>query len=84
MKQKNLLNKKWKIKKSSKLVSIIERKNISFYSLSDKQVIAILELRLQKLTAFGISEIETEINKLSQLIISLNKILNSKGIILFN
>ena len=41
-------------------------------------MIAILELRLQKLTAFGISEIETEINKLSQLIISLNKILNSK------
>ena len=37
-----------------------------------------MELRLQKLTAFGISEIETEINKLSDLIIGYNKILNSK------
>ena len=63
--KKILLNKKWKIKKSSKLISIIEKKKIYHsYSLSDKQVIAILELRLQKLTAFGISEIETEINKL--------------------
>ncbi len=77
--KKNLLNKKWKIKKSSKLISIIEKKkNIQSYSLSDKQVVAILELRLQKLTAFGISEIETEINKLSKLIIDLTKILNSK------
>ena len=77
--KKNLLSKKWKIKKSSKLVSIIEKKkNIQSYSLTEKQVIAILELRLQKLTAFGISEIETEINKLAKLIIDLNKILNSK------
>ena len=65
MQKKILLSKKWKIKKSSKLISIIEKKkNIQSYSLSNKQVIAILELRLQKLTAFGISEIETEINKL--------------------
>ena len=77
--KKNLINKKWKIKKSSKLVSLIEkRKNIMSYSLSDKQVTAILELRLQKLTAYGISEIESEINKLAKLIIDLNKILNSK------
>ncbi len=77
--KKNLLNKKWKIKKSSKLISIIEKKkNIQSYSLSDEQVIAILELRLQKLTAYGISEIESEINKLAKLIIDLNKILNSK------
>ena len=75
----NLLNKKWKIKKSSKLVSLIEKKkNISSYSLSEKQVLAILELRLQKLTAYGISEIESEINKLSLVIIELNKIINSK------
>ena len=75
----NLLNKKWKIRKSSKLISIIEKKkNAQSYSLTDKQVIAILELRLQKLTAFGISEIETEINKLAKLIVDLNKILNSK------
>ena len=77
--KKNLLSKKWKIKKSSKLVSTIEKKkNVQSYSLSNEQVIAILELRLQKLTAFGISEIETEISKLAKLIIDLNKILNSK------
>ena len=77
--KKNLLEKKWKIKKSSKLISLIEKKkNVFSYSLSDKQVLAILELRLQKLTAFGISEIENEINKLSKFIIDLNKIINSK------
>ncbi len=77
--KKNLLGKKWKIKKSSKLISIIEKKkNIHSYSLTNEQVIAILELRLQKLTAFGISEIELEINKLAKLIVDLNKILNSK------
>ncbi len=75
----NLLNKKWKIKKSIKLVQLIEKKkNISTYSLSEQQVIAILELRLQKLTAYGINEIENEINKLAKLILDLNKILNSK------
>ena len=77
--KKNLLSKKWKIKKSSKLISTIEKKkNVLSYSLTNEQVIAILELRLQKLTAFGISEIESEINKLAKLIIDLNKILNSK------
>jgi DNA gyrase subunit A len=37
-----------------------------------------LELKLQKLTAFGIGEIETELNKLSNLIIEYNKLINSK------
>ena len=42
-------------KKSSKLISLIEKKKIlSSYSLSTEQVNAILELRLQKLTAYGI------------------------------
>ena len=77
--KKSLLEKKWKVKKSSKLVALIEKKkNIMSYSLSDAQVIAILELRLQKLTAFGINEIESEINKLSKLIVEFNKIINSK------
>ena len=75
----NLLTKKWKIKKSIKLISLIEKKKSTpSYQLSENQVEAILELRLQKLTAFGISEIESEVNKLSDLIISFNKILNSK------
>jgi DNA gyrase subunit A len=77
--KKNLLSKKWKIKKSVKLISLIEKKkNITTYSLSAEQVNAILELRLQKLTAYGISEIESEINKLAELIIEYNKIINSK------
>ena len=77
--KKNLLSKKWKIKKSVKLIVLIEKKkNPLGYQLSEEQVISILELRLQKLTAYGIGEIETEINKLSALIIGYNKILSSK------
>ena len=77
--KKNLLIKKWKIKKSLKMISLIEKKkNITGYLLSNEQVLAILELRLQKLTAYGIEEIETEISKLSKLILEFNKIINSK------
>ena len=77
--KKNLLAKKWKIKKSSKTISLLEKKKIiSFYQLSINQVDAILELKLQKLTAFGINEIEEEIKKLSKMIIEFNKIINSK------
>ena len=77
--KKNLLEKKWKIKKSIKLISLIEKKkNVSSYQLSETQVDSILELRLQKLTAYGISEIELEINKLSDSIVGFNKTLNSK------
>ena len=77
--KKNLLSKKWKIKKSTKLIVLIEKKKSpSNYELSEDQVNSILELRLQKLTAYGIGEIESEINKLSNLIIEYNKILNSK------
>ena len=53
--KKNLLSKKWKIKKSIKLITLIDKKkNITSYQLSTEQVNAILELRLQKLTAYGI------------------------------
>jgi len=48
------------------------------YSFSDPQVVAILELRLQKLTALGINEIEVEIKKLADLIKGYKKIINSK------
>ena len=75
----NLLSKKWKIKKSIKLITLIEKKKSpTNYVLSQEQVNSILELRLQKLTAYGINEIESEINKLSNLIIEYNKILSSK------
>ncbi len=77
--KKSLLNTKWKINKSSKLIKLIESKKTSgSYELSEKQVIAILDLRLQKLTALGINEIEDEIKKLSTLIIQYKKIINSK------
>ncbi len=70
----------WKINKSQKLISLIEDKNKKkgFYSLTDLQVNAILELRLQKLTALGINEIEIEIKKLAELIINFKKIISSK------
>ena len=77
--KKNLLEKKWKIKKSVKLISLIERKrSLSSYQLSEEQVVSILELKLNRLTAYGINEIETEINKLAKMILEFNKILNSK------
>tara|TARA_Y100001970_G_scaffold245058_1_gene311785 strand:+ start:258 stop:2834 length:2577 start_codon:yes stop_codon:yes gene_type:complete len=77
--KKTLLNTKWNITKSIKLLKLIDSKKISSkYSLSEKQVLAILDLRLQKLTAMGISEIEEEVKKLSNLIINFKKIINSK------
>jgi len=75
----SLLNKKWKINKTSKLIKLIRsEKGGSSYSFSEKQVVSILELRLQKLTAFGINEIENEIRKLAELIDQYEKILKSK------
>jgi DNA gyrase subunit A len=77
--KKSLLSTKWKINKSLKLISLIDnKKGKNLYSFSDPQVVAILELRLQKLTALGINEIEVEIKKLAELIKAYRKILNSK------
>ncbi len=77
--KKSLLNKKWKITKTSRLLKLINsEKSRASYSLSETQVLAILELKLQKLTAFGINEIETEIKKLAELIKKYEKLLKSK------
>ncbi len=77
--KKTLLTTKWKINKSSKLINTIQDKRVTnSYNLSINQVVAILELRLQKLTAIGIGEIEEEIKKLSILIKEFKKIINSK------
>ena len=77
--KKTLLNTKWKINKSQKLISLVEgKKSKNLYSLTENQVISILELRLQKLTALGINEIEIEIKKLADLINQFKKVINSK------
>ena len=74
-----LLKTKWKISKSSKLIKLVDNKNYKgSYSLNLDQVVSILELRLQKLTALGINEIEQELKKLADLIIKYKKIINSK------
>jgi len=74
-----ILKTKWKINKSQKLISLVEgKKGKNLYSLSEPQVLAILELRLQKLTALGINEIEIEIKKLAELIVKYKKIITSK------
>ena len=77
--KKSLLNTKWKINKSQKLISLVEgKKSKNLYSFTDIQVISILELKLQKLTALGINEIEIEIKKLADLITQFKKVINSK------
>ena len=77
--KQSILKTKWKINKTQKLISLVEgKKNKNVYSLSEPQVVAILELRLQKLTALGINEIEVEIKKLAELIAKYKKIISSK------
>ena len=77
--KKSLLKTNYKFTKTSKLIFLIEgKKSKSSYTISEKQVEAILELKLQKLTALGINEIEVELKKLSDLISKYKKIINSK------
>ena len=77
--KKSLLSKKWKIKKSIQLIKLItSNKSKDSYSFSEIQVNAILDLKLQKLTAYGINEIENELKKLSDLITKYEKLLKSK------
>ena len=71
-----LLKTSWKINKASKLIKLVDTKNYKGkYILSINQVISILELRLQKLTAIGINEIEVEIKRLAQEISKFQKII---------
>jgi DNA gyrase subunit A len=77
--KQSILKTKWKINRTQKLISLVEgKKSKNLYSLSEPQVVAILELRLQKLTALGINEIEVEIKKLAELISKFKKIISSK------
>ena len=78
----SILKTKWKINKSKKMISLVEEKSRKdTYTLSNEQVSAILELRLQKLTALGINEIEVEIKKLAELILNYKKIISSKKVL---
>ncbi|MEL0242307.1 MAG: DNA gyrase subunit A, partial [Pelagibacteraceae bacterium] len=77
----SLLKKKWNFSKSKldkNILKINELNEIKEYQLSDHQVKAILDLRLQKLTAIGYEEINNELKLLYDLIIKLKKILNDK------
>ncbi len=76
----SLLKTTWKIIHASKLIKLVDSKNYKGkYVLSNDQVTSILELRLQKLTAIGINEIEIEIKKLAVEISKYKKIINSKN-----
>ncbi len=74
-----LLKTTWFLNKSIKLIKLVENKKMkNNYKFSENQVSAILDLKLQKLTALGINEIEIELKKLIDQIVGFKKILNSK------
>ena len=74
-----LLKTSWSVNKSLKLIKLVENKSSkNNYKFSMEQVLAILDLKLQKLTALGINEIEIELQKLIEQIVKFKKILNSK------
>ncbi|RZO91123.1 MAG: DNA gyrase subunit A [alpha proteobacterium HIMB114] len=77
----SLLKKTWNFKKSKldkNILNINELSDLNHYQLSDFQVKAILDLRLQKLTVIGYDEINNELSEIYELIIKLKKILNDK------
>ena len=56
--KEKLLKTNWSVNKSNKLIKMIEsKKSKSNYKFSHDQVTAILDLRLQKLTALGINAV---------------------------
>ena len=76
-----LLKKVWSFQKSKIDKDVLEVNELSTkreYQLSDHQVKAILELRLQKLTNIGHEEINAELQDLYKLIVKYKKILNDK------
>jgi DNA gyrase subunit A len=63
-------------------LDVSDLSNKDQYHLSDYQVKAILELRLQKLTGIGHEEINQEISDLYKLIVQYKKILNDRNALL--
>jgi DNA gyrase subunit A len=80
-----LQNKQWSFEKSKinkDVLDVSDLSNKDQYHLSDYQVKAILELRLQKLTGIGHEEINQEISDLYKLIVQYKKILNDRNALL--
>ncbi len=80
--KETLKYKEWNFKKSKinkEILDIADLSNIEKYHLSDYQVKAILELKLQKLTAIGHNEVNQEITELNIQIAQYKKILNDKN-----
>jgi len=80
-----LQSKQWSFKKSKinkNILDVSDLSNKEQYYLSDYQVRAILELRLQKLTAIGHEEINQEISDLHKLIVKYKEILNDRNALL--
>jgi len=80
LQSKQLSFKKSKINKN--ILDVSDLSNKEQYYLSDYQVRAILELRLQKLTAIGHEEINQEISDLHKLIVKYKEILNDRNALL--
>ncbi len=80
-----LQNKQWSFEKSKinkDVLDVSDLSNKDQYHLSDYQVKAILELRLQKLTGIGHEEINQEISDFYKLIVQYKKILNDRNALL--
>ncbi len=65
--------------KSSETVENARTSLMSKINLSEKQAIAILEMRLQRLTGLEIQKIENELKSIKENIIKLNEIINNEN-----
>ncbi|MFA6089495.1 MAG: DNA gyrase subunit A [Candidatus Woesearchaeota archaeon] len=68
--------------KQSKTVEIAKTQLMANYALDEKQSIAILDMKLQKITSLETDSIKKEFDELMELIKRLNEILASKQIVL--
>ena len=73
----NNINEIIRLIKNSQTVDIAKQQLISQYSLSEKQAMAILDMKLQKLISLEQDKIRSEYKALKELIIELNSILSS-------
>ncbi len=69
--KESLLTRQWEANEIVDILGLIEDKSnnidaTGFFTLSEEQVKAILELRLQRLTAMGLHEIDSELKEIAQ------------------